>query len=100
MKNKLLIIYILISISLNVNADYLKKGVIMCNNPDSIRKLVSFDDNGDSMKFMNYFSSMQNIGICSQTIMAMTPSNLGRTDLSGGVTQIGTQIFVITSDIK
>lgn len=83
-----------------LNADYLKKGVIMCNNSESIRKLVSFDRNNDSVSFMNYFSSMLNIGVCSQTVMSMTPSNLGRIDLSGGVTQIGTQIFVITDDIK
>ena len=94
------ILLICCTLIITLSADYLKKGVIMCNNPDSIRKLVSFDNRGDSVNFMNYFSSMQNIGICSQTIMAMTPSNLGRTDLSGGVTQIGTQIFVITSDIK
>ena len=30
----------------------------------------------------------------------MTPSDLGRLDLYGGVTQIGSGIFVITSDIK
>lgn len=99
MKIKFIIISILIYTSI-LNADYLKKGVIMCNNPESIRKLVSFDANNDSISFMNYFSSMQNIGICSQTIMPMIPSNLGRDDLSGGVTKIGSQIFIITSDIK
>lgn len=99
MKQKL-IIGTLLCTSIFLNADYLKRGVIMCNNSDSIRKLVELDNKGDSVAFMNYFSKMSNVGICNQTIAAMTPSNLGRTDLYGGVTQIGNGIFVITSDIK
>ena len=100
MKYKILTICLFLNMNILLNADYLKKGVIMCNNPDSVKKLVQLDNNGDSTGFLNYFSQMTNMGVCNQTVMAMTPSDLGRIDLYGGVTQIGSRIFVITSDIK
>lgn len=100
MKLKILTLSLFLSTAILLNADYLKKGVIMCSNSDSVRKLVELDNNGDSTGFLNYFSQMTNIGVCNQTVMAMTPSDLGRIDLYGGVTQIGSRIFVITSDIK
>lgn len=37
---------------------------------------------------------MESMRICSQTIAAMTPSSLGRTDLSGGVTRINYQYLL------
>ena len=101
MKKRFFSICLLLGINaITINADYLQKGVIMCNNADSIRKLVDLDSNNDPAGFINYYSQMESMRICSQTIAAMTPSSLGRTDLSGGVTRIGDSIFVITSEIK
>ncbi len=48
---------------------------------------------------MDYFSKMSNLGICSTTGTGLNPDNVGREDLSGGVTQLVTY-FVVTSDIK
>lgn len=99
MKKILISTSILVSFTSTVYADYLKAGVIMCNNADSIRKIVELHLKGDSAGVINYFSDKQSIGICNQTVAAMTPSNLGRQDLSGGVTKIGS-IYVATSDIR
>lgn len=52
-----------------------------------------------SSEFMDYFSKMSNLGICSTTGTGLNPDNVGREDLSGGVTQLVTY-FVVTSDIK
>ena len=84
---------------MTVEASTLNRGALMCNNADSIRKLVRLDQQGKSTDFMNYYSSMVQRGVCSTTIATMNPDNLGRRDLSGGVTQIGS-IFVVTGDIR
>lgn len=99
MKKFLISTSILITFSTSLCADYLKAGVIMCNNADSIRKIVELHSKGDSAGVINYFSNKQQIGACNQTVAAMTPSSLGREDLSGGVTKIGS-IYVATSDIR
>jgi len=85
----------LISIS---NAAIVRSGSLMCNNENSIRKLVLLDRQGKANEFWNYYSLMASRRICSETVMNMNTNNLGRRDLSGGVTQIGT-IFVATDDI-
>lgn len=99
MKKILVLTSILVSFATTVCADYLKAGVIMCNNADPIRKIVELHLKGDSVGVINYFSDKQVMGICNQTVAAMTPSSLGREDLLGGVTKIGS-IYVVTSDIK
>lgn len=98
MKKVVLLISIM-ALFTTIHADYLKAGVLMCNNADSIRKIVELHLKGDSSGVLNYFSDKQSMGICSQTVTSMIPSSLGREDLSGGVTKIGL-IYVATSDIR
>ena len=80
-------------------ASTLNSGAIICNNAESIRELNRLDEQRKLAEFINYYASMEQRGVCSTAVARMNPDNLGRKDLNGGVTQIGS-IFVLTSEIR
>lgn len=93
------IFMVCICLGVSANAATLKAGVLMCKNADTVRNLVRLDKEGRTTEFLNYYDEMERKGICAQSVATMNPDNLGRQDLSGGVTKVG-NLYFVTSDIR
>lgn len=92
-------LFTFLSIS-NIEAIDLKPGILMCTNPDSVRKIVQLNSKGDALNFINFIEAMEYKGICKKTKSTITQNDSKRKDLYGGVSQLGNKTFVATVDLR
>jgi len=101
MKKAFLPLAVISIVTTSITAGTVLKGRIMCNNPDTIRTLVQLDKEGKSIELLKFYSEMEQRRVCVDVSYNMDTESLGRKDLYGGVSQIGSgRVYVITREIQ
>jgi hypothetical protein len=88
--------------SLGLNAAQINPGAMMCRSYSDMQEIASYANANDISSAANLFYKLEAQGRCAQVAYRMNPDNLGRKDLSGGVTQLsvgGVTTYVLTQEI-
>lgn len=106
MKKSMIILLVLVSVmTIGIKADYLRKGAIVCQNPDAARHIVQMNNSNDPNFFTHYDRYVAN-RVCADIIIKMTLISTKK--LSGGISKVvfyndfgkPQSIYALTQEIR